>query len=696
MSRDMDKLIRQLSLLSFLLSSPRTFTAREVQESVEGYAEMTDETFARRFHADRKDLAKIGVEVGVLTNADGAEVESSQLYYLQPDDFRMPAVDFTDAERKALYLALAALEGRFAYARPLRLALTAILRGRQDLIGADLERLPIAFAPDEDAQTAGRQLSRLEDAISRGKTVSFGYPDPASGQIDRTVDPYSLFLIQGHWYLVGHDHLREALRTFRVGRIKGSVRFPTERPRDFDVPDDYDPGLYRARPPWLMGPVVATATVSVGEDLAWWVKRLEPHAHWLQDADGYATFSVPYADEFPLLSWLAGLGGCSLVLDPPELRQKAHEALVAVVRAHAGKLGKTSAEERPFSPKRDGSRPAGGPKVEPIEPEHLARTLSLLTYLLDESSPELVTWEALQTDLGLTRKEVEQDLDLMNLVNFGGGTYALTAEAIDEGVVVVRELMADVFSCPTRLSPVMAKALLLALDLVGDTLAVEGLESLASVRDKVRALVGSEDARPDVIVDDLLGPDPTIVSVLNRAVRDRELVEIKYFTTSRGELAERLIEPYLLFHSADGWYVEAYCHKASAQRTFKLERICEGRSTGRTFAPRPGIDLARRRTGEVSPAGDEARWATMAFQPRWRTYLEEKGTKHMLRPDGSVEAQVPYLDENWIIQEVIRYLGEAVLESPAPLRLKIRQTALTLASHYEDDGDAPSATGGKD
>ena len=61
------------------------------------------------------------------------------------------------------------------------------------------------------------------------------------GHRERTVDPYSLFLIQGHWYLVGRDHLRDALRTFRVGRIKGSVRFPTEKPRDFTIPEDYDP-----------------------------------------------------------------------------------------------------------------------------------------------------------------------------------------------------------------------------------------------------------------------------------------------------------------------------------------------------------------------------------------------------------------------------------------------------------------------
>ncbi len=108
--------------------------------------------------------------------------------------------------------------------------------------------------------------------------------------------------------------------------------------------------------------------------------------------------------------------------------------------------------------------------------------------------------------MGLTRAEVEEDLGLINLVNFGGGTYALTAEAVDEGVEVVREVMADAFSKPARLSPAMAKALLLALDLVGDTFAVEGLESLATVRDKVDRLVGEDRPQPTVIVDEVMPP----------------------------------------------------------------------------------------------------------------------------------------------------------------------------------------------
>ena len=173
MGRDKDKLIRQLSLLSFLLSRARPFSAREIRESVEGYWDMSDDTFARRFYGDRADLEKIGIEVRAL---EGAENADAQMYCMLEEDYRLPSLELTPAERHSLALALATLDGRFAYARPLRLALTAISRGQPDPLRDELEQLPVALAPDEDARRAGKQLARLEQAVTRGKTVAFAYP----------------------------------------------------------------------------------------------------------------------------------------------------------------------------------------------------------------------------------------------------------------------------------------------------------------------------------------------------------------------------------------------------------------------------------------------------------------------------------------------------------------------------------------
>lgn len=719
MSRDEDKLVRQLSLLSFLLSRPRPFTAREVQESVEGYAGMGDETFTRRFYADRADLAKAGIEIRVTDGPESFGPAETQSFVLAEEDFRLPHVDFTPAELQALTLALAALDGRFAYARPLRLALTAISHGQKDRLHDELDQLPIALAPDEDARQAGRQLAHLEDAAVKGRTVRFLYPSAqgSAAHAERTVDPYGLFLIQGHWYVVGRDHTRDAIRTFRITRIKGQVRYLTEKSRDFSVPSDYDPALYRARPPWLIGPMRGTATVSVGDDLAWFVERLAPHVRAIEGGDaGCSLFAVPYADEHVLLSWVAGLGRCGEVVAPAGLRDTLLCRLREVSRRHSGGPEAVEAAAPPSGPedpvgarpRKGEAGPAAGPasagRSEPIAPERLARSIALLHYLLDVRTPELVAWEAVERDLGLTRKEIEEDLALINIVNFGGGTYALYAEAREDGIHVQPDVMAETFAKPARLSPLMARALLLALDLVGEGLSVPGLESLASVRSKVQALVGPGSTASPVVLDDLSPADPALLETLNRGIRDRKVVELEYFTASRRELTERQVEPYLLFRNPDGWYLEAYCLATGGQRTFKLERVRSAHLTEDGFRPRPEVDLAPRRGGRAFLAGEVAAKAGVRFHSRWRRHLEEQGLEVAALANGEVRARIPYADEGWLAQEIIRYLGEAELEYPLAVRERVREAAVALAARYEGPaagsaapppGPGPTESGGR-
>jgi proteasome accessory factor BC len=692
MSRDEDKLIRQLSLLSFLLSQPRPFTSREIQDSVEGYWDMSDETFARRFHGDRTDLGKIGIEIHTSSQGDSAE---TQVYFLPEEEYRLPSVEFTPAEQRSLAVALAALDGRFAYARPLRLALTAISQGLPNPIQDELEQLPVALAPDEDARQAGKQLARLEDAVTRGKTVLFSYLSAGEVSEERRLDPYSLFLIQGRWYVVGYDHAREGIRTFRVTRISGSVRFLTEKARDFTVPPDYDPDEYRARPPWLIGNIKGTATVRVDEELAWWVSRLQPHVRWLRDDEaGCSYFAVPYADEDVLLSWAIGLGGCGELLDPPSLRAKLADSLARVEEAHTGDAHFGDAPAASPARVRSASTKASARNTEPIAPEHLARAISLVQYLVDERTPGLVSWATLHDDLALTRAEIEADLALINLVNFGGGTYALLAEADDRGVTVTRDMMADVFSRPARLSPLMTRALLLAFDLLGETIKMDSTESLVSVREKVRLLAGSIPDNGGIVVDDVVHPSPDLFDLLSRSIRQHQVVEIEYFTPTRGRLTARRVEPYLLFRSRDGWYLEAFCLSAEAQRTFRLEFIRWATPTPDSFVPRPEVDLTSRLAGAAFPAGGSVSWATIRFVPRWRSYLEDRGTEYEAIAGGDLRARMPYLDERWMIREVVRFLGDATLESPAATRQGIQESAASLLLVYT--GDESARQGGRE
>src|SRR5437588_11179395 len=96
MAKDTEKLIRQLSLISFLMAERRPVTASEIRQAVEGYSGMNEDAFARRFYADRADLESLGIQLAVDRPMEGlAEQES---YSLPAANFYLPSIQFTDAE----------------------------------------------------------------------------------------------------------------------------------------------------------------------------------------------------------------------------------------------------------------------------------------------------------------------------------------------------------------------------------------------------------------------------------------------------------------------------------------------------------------------------------------------------------------------------------------------------------------------
>src|SRR6201992_3355958 len=120
-AKDTEKLIRQLSLISFLMAQGRPVSALEIKREVEGYSDMNDDAFARRFYADRAELESLGIQLGVEKPGEG--FFEAELYSLPPENFYLDAISFDDAELAALTTALLLLtDGGFAYAEPLRLA----------------------------------------------------------------------------------------------------------------------------------------------------------------------------------------------------------------------------------------------------------------------------------------------------------------------------------------------------------------------------------------------------------------------------------------------------------------------------------------------------------------------------------------------------------------------------------------------
>ena len=253
LAKDTEKLIRQLSLISYLMAERRPVTATEIRRDVEGYSDMTEDAFARRFYADRAELDALGIHLSVDKPADGFSEQEN--YSLAPEAFHLPPIAFTDSERAALQTALTLLDGEFAYAEPLRLALQQITWGRPSPLGSDSRQtIGLGITASAGGGEVSARLAKIDTAIYRRKRIEFEYFSIARDETSqRMVDPYHLLYEGGQFYLVGYSHERKEVRQFRLSRISGKVAYATKAEHDFQRPTDFDPRVYANRIPWQLG-----------------------------------------------------------------------------------------------------------------------------------------------------------------------------------------------------------------------------------------------------------------------------------------------------------------------------------------------------------------------------------------------------------------------------------------------------------
>src|SRR6059058_2835708 len=296
MAKDTEKLIRQLSLISYLMAERRPVTASEIRRDVEGYSVMNEDAFARRFYADRSELEALGIVLTVERPVDG--LVEQETYSLPPENFHLPPIEFTDQELAALRTALQLLDGEFAYAEPLRLALQQISWGRPSPLNApEQHTVALGITGSAGGHEISQRLTKIETAIFRRKTIVFDYYTIERDALGaRRVDPYQLLYQGGQFYLVGRSHERKAIRVFRLSRIRGKVGYATKSEHDFQRPADFDPRAYANRIQWQFGDPVGPAEVWISRRIAWQIERHFGAHGQVREAGEDLIFTTAYSD----------------------------------------------------------------------------------------------------------------------------------------------------------------------------------------------------------------------------------------------------------------------------------------------------------------------------------------------------------------------------------------------------------------
>jgi predicted DNA-binding transcriptional regulator YafY len=301
---------RVLNLLALLLDTRRPLTRDEIVHDVAGYPPQIT-AYRRAFERDKETLRGMGVPLLTEPLGDGSETG----YRVRPEDYYLPDLGLDAEETAALRVAVSAVSlGSHAGEGAL-----LKLGGLSDEAIAPIASLPIAPA-----------LATLFEAFRARAVVRFKHRDRV-----RTVEPWGLSSKRGHWYVVGFDRDRQAVRAFRADRIEGDVEVGD--PDAFDPPADFRPDDHVESRSWLLGDDAST-TVRLrvdGEHLGSVLGQLGTDATLEDDRDDgeHAIVTMTVTNRAALRSFVLGFLEHVEVLEPAEVRADVVAWLDRVVAA---------------------------------------------------------------------------------------------------------------------------------------------------------------------------------------------------------------------------------------------------------------------------------------------------------------------------------------------------------------------------
>ena len=311
-----EPLERLLNLVALLLEARIPMTFEQIRETLpDAYGQDDRDSAKRMFERDKDTLRDYGVPLELVAT-DIWDVE--QGYTIPKERYYLPEIAFTPQELAALFVA--AQTG--GDTDPAEQAVRKLLYGADGGVLAGLAGGRMATG------TPGTLLLAAADAAQRRRRVRFGYRTSKGAATEREVDAYAMLCRRGHWYLVGRDVERDAVRAFRLSRLTSDLRDTGE---GSDPPESFRAADHVLAGPWGVGEPSASATVGFAPDVVWWATAGLPGAATGEPReDGWTEVTLPLGDVAELAGWVLQFGPDATVVAPDELRDEVLARLEAI------------------------------------------------------------------------------------------------------------------------------------------------------------------------------------------------------------------------------------------------------------------------------------------------------------------------------------------------------------------------------
>lgn len=168
----------------------------------------------------------------------------------------------------------------------------------------------------------------------------------------------------------------------------------------------------------------------------------------------------------------------------------------------------------------------------------------------------------------------------------------------------------------------------------------------------------------------------TFFADIGNALLKRERIEILFYTKDRDEVELREISPQRLIHYRENWYLDAYCHKREALRSFSLDGIrsvtlvndkcvdIPDKQMSDHFTKSYGIfSGGADKTAKLKFSPKSARWVSgESWHPEQRSHFEK---------DGSYILEFEYSQDPELIMDILKHGDEVEVLAPADLKKKV-------------------------
>ncbi|TQL68362.1 proteasome accessory factor C [Nocardioides albertanoniae] len=307
------------------------------------------------------------------------------------------------------------------------------------------------------------------------------------------------------------------------------------------------------------------------------------------------------------------------------------------------------------------SAAAKGPAKAAGAKGQVERLLKLVPYLYSQHDD--VRLDKAAADLGVEEKQLVKDLQVLFMCGLPGGypddLIDVDIDALTEpdGDRVIRISNADYLDRQIRLTPTEATAVIVALR------ALRGGAVAAATKEVVdRTLAKLEQAAAEGAAGSVdPGDEPvdtTLVQIhaaLATAIDQGRQVRIDYWVPARDEESSRLIDPRALVSIRDIEYLDAWCHRAQAPRSFRLDRIRGAEVLETPVATEPEDGASAEDAAGLLERTDSGTVVRVRLAPEARWVSEYYSVIDPVEvPGGGLEVGLRVYDQRWLTRLVLR------------------------------------------